>query len=100
MFHSGDAHGGRNRAEGSLLLTSWFGVCTLGFSPVNERLASQQLWVREPVQTDVCAYAPDTGLQYSVFLESLVGVLKSAPTEDSIVLLRDLSACMGNGSAT
>ena len=60
LFHSGVAHSERRRGGVGILIAPQLCACTLGFSPVHERVASLRLRVGGRVLTVVCAYAPTT----------------------------------------
>ncbi|KAK3522743.1 hypothetical protein QTP86_032024, partial [Hemibagrus guttatus] len=62
-------------------------------------------WLSGPSAGDRCltvasAYGPNGSLEYPTFLETLRGVLEGAPTGNSIVLLGDFNAHVGNNSDT
>ncbi|KAK3554961.1 hypothetical protein QTP86_001863 [Hemibagrus guttatus] len=72
----------------------------LEFSPVNERVVSLRLRARDRCLTVVLAYGPNGSVEYPTFLVTLRGVLEGALTGDSIVLLGDFNAHVGNDSDT
>ncbi|GAA6106566.1 receptor-type tyrosine-protein phosphatase F-like, partial [Tachysurus ichikawai] len=100
LYYSGVAHGERRRAGVGLLIAPQLSNHVLEFTPVNERVVSLRLRVGDRSLTVICAYGPNGSVEYPTFLASLEGVLESAPTGDSVVLLGDFNAHVGSDSDT
>ncbi|KAK3517159.1 hypothetical protein QTP86_003882 [Hemibagrus guttatus] len=100
LFYSGVPHGERRRAGVGLLIAPQLSRHVLEFSPVNERVVSLRLRAGDRCLTVVSAYGPNGSVEYPTFLETLRGVLEGASTGDSIVLLGDFNAHVGNDSDT
>ncbi|KAK3512667.1 hypothetical protein QTP70_020882 [Hemibagrus guttatus] len=100
LFFSGVLHGERCQAGVGLLIAPQLSRHVLEFSPVNERVVSLRLRAGDRCLTIVSAYGPNGSVEYPTFLETLRGVLESAQTGDSIVLLGDFNAHVGNDSDT
>ncbi|KAK3538435.1 hypothetical protein QTP86_002335 [Hemibagrus guttatus] len=100
LLFSGVPHDERRRAGVGLLIAPQLSRHVLEFSPVNKRVVSLCLRAGDRCLTVVLAYGPNGSVDYPTFLEILRGVLEGAPTGDSIVLLGDCNAHVGNDSDT
>lgn len=72
----------------------------LQFSPLSKRVASLRLRVGDRCLTVVSAYGQNNSAEYPAFLQALGRVLESALPGDSIILLGDFNAHIGNNSIT
>ncbi|KAK3517179.1 hypothetical protein QTP70_000772 [Hemibagrus guttatus] len=100
LFFSGVSHCERHWAGVGLLIAPQLSRHVLEFSLVNKKVVSLRLQAGDRCLTVVSAYGPNGSVEYPTFLETLRGVLEGAPTGDSILLLRDFNAHVGNDSDT
>ena len=96
LFFSGVVKGVRRRAGVGILTSPWLSAAVLEFTPMDERVVSLRLRAGGKTLTVVSAYALNGSSEYAVFLEVLAG----APVGDSVVLLGDINAHVGNDGDT
>ena len=68
--------------------------------PISERVALLRLKLKEKTLALVQVYTPNTESEYAPFLDEVLGVLEGIPGTDSIVLLGDFNAHVGNDAQT
>ena len=79
-----------------ILTNPWLPERVVEWRPINERVALLMLKLKEKTLALVQVYAQNTESEYAPFLDEVLGVLEGIPGTDSIVLLEDFNAHVGN----
>lgn len=96
LSQSGVNFGERRQAGVSIFVSPLLAACTLEIFPVDKKAYSLCLQIGKKVLTVVCTYVPNDSSVYPAVLESLDGVLEGALHGESVVLLGDINAVVGN----
>ncbi|CAF3742888.1 unnamed protein product [Rotaria sp. Silwood1] len=70
------------------------------WKPINERVALIRLQLKRTTLTIIQIYAPNNEADYSIFLDMVFTTIESVPVTDSILLIGDFNAHVGNDSQT
>lgn len=102
MFVAGVDPSVRAHAGVALLISPRLTSCVVQWSPHSGRVASLRLRlpVGKTLAVAVLAYAPNAEAEYSTFLAELDDCLLALPSTDSVMILGDFNAHVGNDIQT
>ncbi|CAF3333272.1 unnamed protein product [Rotaria sp. Silwood2] len=72
----------------------------LEWKPINERVALLRLQLKKTTITVIQIYAPNNEADYPEFLDIVATTMENVPVSDSILLIGDFNAHVGNDSQT
>ena len=100
LFYSGVDITAHAQAGVGILLHPCLADAVLDWKPANERVVHIRLQLKKKVLTIIQVYAPNTEADYETFLETVLTTMESVPKTDSILLMGDFNAHVGNDSRT
>ena len=100
LFYSGVDPALHAQAGVGILTNPRLAERVVEWRPISERVALLRLKLKEKTLALVQVYAPNTESEYAPFLDEVLGVLEGISGTDSIVLLGDFNAHVGNDAQT
>ena len=100
LFYSGVDPALHAQAGVGILTSPRLAERIVEWRPISERVALVRLKLKEKTLALVQVHAPNTESEYPLFLDEVLDVLEGIPGTDSIVLLADFNAHVGNDAQT
>jgi exonuclease III len=100
LFYSGVDPTIHAQAGVAILLHPRLTDAVVEWQPINERVTLLRLKLKKTTLTVIQVYAPNLEADYAAFLDTVLSAMESVPMTDSITIIGDFNAHVGNDSQT